>query len=132
MNKKKNTSKKHNLSLFPQLLFEPGQNFGKRYTIIEEIGHGGMSIVYKVIDKNVADQQNKEQNEIIAIKMMRPDKLNFPGALDILKHEVRLGRTITHKNVIRIHDLDEINGIKYIKMAYINGLNLNKVIKLVK
>ena len=45
------------------------------------------------------------------------------------KQELVLARQVTHKNVVRIHDLGEINGIKYITMPYLEGSDLATVLK---
>src|SRR5438034_7279375 len=45
------------------------------------------------------------------------------------KRELLLARQVTHKNVVRIHDLGEIDGIKYITMAYVNGADLATLIR---
>ena len=45
------------------------------------------------------------------------------------KQELLLARQVTHKNVVRIHDLGEINGIKYITMPYIEGADLATVLR---
>ena len=45
------------------------------------------------------------------------------------KRELLLARQVTHKNVVRIHDLGEIDGIKYITMPYIEGSDLATILK---
>jgi serine/threonine protein kinase/tetratricopeptide (TPR) repeat protein len=100
-------------------ILEPGQTFGSRYHIIRELGVGGMGAVYQAWDA--------ELGVAVAIKVIRPDILD-PGAASELqrrfKRELLLARQVTHKNVVRIHDLGEIQGIKYITMSYVEGSDL--------
>jgi eukaryotic-like serine/threonine-protein kinase len=64
----------------------------------------------------------------LALKVIRPEVSGDPEAAhDIerrFKRELLLARQVTHKNVVRIHDLGEIDGIKYITMPYIQGADL--------
>jgi serine/threonine protein kinase/tetratricopeptide (TPR) repeat protein len=101
--------------------FSPGQYFGKRYQIIEEIGRGGMGRVYKALDK--------ELNRTVALKMIKPEISSHPGIVERFKREIKLASQITHENVCRIHDLGEVKGIKYISMEYIKGNNLKEFIQ---
>ena len=96
--------------------FRPGQHFGTRYQIVEMIGRGGMGVVYKAIDKEI--------NRIVALKMIRPELSRDPAMLEQFKRELILAREISHEHVIRIHDLGEEGGIRYISMKYIDGTNL--------
>jgi len=96
----------------------PGQDFGQRYTIIGEIGRGGMGYVYKALDK--------ELNQVVALKIIRPDLSSEPTIVERFKRELILAREISHENVIRIHDIGEESGIKYLSMSYIEGINLKK------
>ena len=61
----------------------------------------------------------------VAIKVIRPEVLQDPTAAREIerrfKRELLLARQVTHKNVVRIHDLGEIDGIKYITMPYVEG-----------
>jgi TolB-like protein len=100
--------------------FTPGQHFGQRYQIVEEIGRGGMGVVYKAIDM--------ELNRIVALKMIKPDLGGDPGVVEQFKNELLLAREVTHENVIRIHDLGEADGIRYISMKYIDGSNLSDLL----
>ena len=101
--------------------FVHGQDFGTRYRIIEEIGRGGMGRVYKAYDK--------ELNKVVALKMIRPEHFANPEAVKLFKKELLLAQEVTNKNVIRIHDIGEANGIKYISMPFIEGLTLKDYIR---
>jgi len=102
-----------------------GQVFGTRYHIIKLLGVGGMGAVYQAWDQELA--------VAVAIKVIRPEVMADPtAAADIerrFKRELLLARQVTHKNVVRIHDLGEIDGIKYITMAYVNGADLATLIR---
>ena len=105
--------------------FAEGDAFGARYRIDRLIGKGGMGAVYEVWDA-VLDVK-------VALKVIHPDHLADPVAARRLerrfKRELLLGRRVTHKNVVRIHDIGEILGIKYITMPFIEGDDLSTVMK---
>ena len=65
--------------------------------------------------------------------MIRPEVMADPTAAAEIerrfKRELLLARQVTHKNVVRIHDLGEIDGIKYITMPYVDGADLATVLK---
>jgi eukaryotic-like serine/threonine-protein kinase len=104
---------------------EPGTAFSGRYHIIRLLGTGGMGAVYQAWDD--------ELGEAVAIKVIRPEVTDDPAvARDIerrFKRELVTARQVTHRNVVRIHDLGEIDGIKYITMPYINGADLATILK---
>lgn len=96
--------------------FKPGQVFDRRYRIIEEIGRGGMGCVFKAEDT--------ELDITVALKIIRPHLSSNPRFIEQFKKEMLLARAISHENVIRIFDLGEAPGVKYISMEYIKGENL--------
>ena len=104
---------------------EPGQTFGSRYHIIRALGVGGMGAVYQAWDA--------ELGIAVAIKVIRPDVMADPvAAAEVerrFKRELLLARQVTHKNVVRIHDLGEIDGVKYITMSYVEGSDLASILK---
>ncbi len=104
-----------------QFGFNPGDLFGSRYQIIEEIGQGGMGKVFKAKDL--------ELDEVVALKMIRPELGSSADMIARFKRELQLAREINHENVIRIHDLGEIDGIKFISMKYIQGQTLTEIIQ---
>ncbi|MEX2182477.1 MAG: protein kinase [Gemmatimonadaceae bacterium] len=101
----------------------PGSRFAGRYEVKEILGEGGMGTVFKAVDT--------ELGEVIAIKTLKGDFLDQdPTALERFKSEIRLARRISHRNVVRTHDLGESGGIYYITMEYVEGRSLRDLIKL--
>jgi len=102
-----------------------GQLFGTRYRIISLLGMGGMGAVYQAWDA--------ELDVVVALKVIRPEAISDPEETRAIerrfKQELLLARQVTHKNVVRIHDLGEIDGIKYITMSYMDGEDLSTVLK---
>lgn len=103
------------------LSFAPGEHFGDRYQIIEEIGQGGMGKVFKARDT--------ELDITVALKMIKPHLSVDPQIVARFKRELLLAREILHEHVIRIHDLGEVAGVKYISMNYIQGNSLQEIIQ---
>jgi len=102
-----------------------GQAFGPRYHVIKALGAGGMGAVYQAWDE--------ELGVAVALKVIRPDlgtdDASAAEAERRFKRELLLARQVTHKNVVRIHDLGEVDGIKYITMPYVEGRDLAAVLK---
>src|SRR5437867_4169342 len=101
-----------------------GQSFGPRYHIIKVLGVGGMGAVYQAWDA--------ELNVGVALKVIRTDATHRSASAEAQKRfklELLLARQVTHKNVVRIHDLGEIDGTKYITMPYVQGDDLGTVLR---
>ena len=92
-----------------------------RYQVLSELGRGGMGIVYQAYDKQLKEQ--------VAIKLLSPLLSTDTEALERLTREVSLARRVTHPNVIRIHDIAEVNGLHYVSMEYFGGTNLKQHLK---
>jgi tetratricopeptide (TPR) repeat protein/tRNA A-37 threonylcarbamoyl transferase component Bud32 len=69
----------------------------------------------------------------VAIKIIRPEIMADPRTAEEVgrrfKRELLLARQVTHRNVVRIHDLGEIDGIKYITMSFVDGIDLATLLK---
>ncbi len=100
---------------------QPGAVLGGRYEILEMLGEGGMGAVYKARDTAV--------DRLIALKLIRPDLAGNPAILQRFKQELVLARQVTHRNVIRIYDLGEADGLKFITMEYIEGQDLRSLLR---
>jgi len=99
-----------------QPTLEPGMFLAERYEIVQILGQGGMGAVYKATDV--------ELNRTIAVKVIRPDLARDKAIVDRFKQELLLAHQVTHRNVIRIYDLSEADGMKFITMEYVEGENL--------
>ena len=103
-------------------VLEPGRIFAVRYEIKGVLGAGGMGMVYKANDT--------ELGETVAIKTLKPDMIaRDSSALDRFKSEIRLARKISHRNVVRTHDLGESGGLYYITMEYVEGKSLKELVR---
>jgi eukaryotic-like serine/threonine-protein kinase len=102
-------------------LLRPGSVFANRYEIIKILGEGGMGAVYKARDLELERE--------LALKVVRPELSNNPEILQRFKQELILARQVTDRNIIRIFDLGEAAGIKFITMEYVEGQNLHQLLK---
>jgi eukaryotic-like serine/threonine-protein kinase len=100
---------------------EPGDVLGGRYEIVSLLGEGGMGAVYKARDR--------ELDRPVALKLIRPELASNPSILARFKQELLLSRQVTHKNVIRIFDLGDADGVKFITMEFVEGEDLRALIR---
>src|SRR5215813_14924817 len=99
---------------------EPGTVLAGRYQIVDLLGVGGMGAVYRAFDRQLT--------RIVALKTILPEMASTPTALKRLKQEVLLAQSIVHKNVVRIFDIGEDEGTKFITMDFIEGADLKTLI----
>ena len=99
----------------------PGTMVGTRYRIESLLGQGGMGAVYKAHDS--------ELNRTVALKLVRPGLAEELETMQRFKQELLLASRISHKNILRIHDLGDWNGTKFITMAYVEGADLASLIQ---
>ena len=100
---------------------EPGMDFGPRFRIEQLLGAGGMGKVYKAFDK--------ELSRTVALKTLLPELVSDHLLTQRFKQELLLASKISHRNILRIHDLSEVDGVKFISMAFIEGKDLNQLLK---
>jgi hypothetical protein len=105
-------------SQMPTTFINVSSALESRYEILKELGRGGMGIVFQAYDKQLKEQ--------VAIKILSPLLGNDADALERLKREVSAARHVTHPNVIRIHDIFEMNGLHFVSMEYFDGTNLKE------
>ena len=100
----------------------PGTTFAGRYRICDELGRGGMGRVYKAIDREIS--------EAVALKILNPEFGFDEKMIERFRNELKLARRISHKNVCRIYDLGNAEGIYFLSMEYIPGDNLKSIIRM--
>src|SRR5271165_6556230 len=101
-------------------VLEVGTVLGGRYEIQKLLGMGGMGAVYKAHDLEV--------DRTVGLKVIRPDLAGNPAILARFKQELVLARQVTHRNIIRIYDLNEADGVKFITMEFIEGEDLRNIL----
>ncbi len=101
--------------------FTRGTTFAGRYEIIESLGTGGMGKVYRAYDNKIKEE--------IALKLLRPEIATNKKTIERFSNEIRLSRKITHRNVCRMHDLNEHQELQYITMEYVPGEDLKSFIR---
>jgi len=99
----------------------PGQRFGDRYTLVEEIGAGGMGQVYKAIDGSLG--------KTVALKLVRARSGPHEQTSERFRRELTLAQEVTHPNVCRVYDLGEIEGTLFISMEFVEGQSLDDLIQ---
>ena len=102
-------------------VLQMGDVLGGRYEILQLLGEGGMGSVYKAMDR--------ELNRPVALKLIRPQLAANPSILARFKQELLLAHQVTHKNVIRIYDLGDADGVKFISMEFVDGADLRTLIR---
>jgi tetratricopeptide (TPR) repeat protein/predicted Ser/Thr protein kinase len=110
----------HASDLNSQTLLRPGTVLGRRYEIQQILGEGGMGAVYRARDREVT--------RMVALKVIRPELTGNSAILDRFKQELVLSHQVTHKNVVRIYDMGDADGVKFITMEYIEGQDLRSLI----
>ncbi|HEV7502312.1 MAG TPA: serine/threonine-protein kinase, partial [Vicinamibacteria bacterium] len=91
-----------------------------RYEVRERLGAGGMGVVYKAHDRLL--------DEIVALKVLRRDITGSDEMARRFLGEIRLARAVSHRNVCRIHDYGEEGGLRYVSMAYVEGVDLGRLL----
>ncbi|HYN84396.1 MAG TPA: protein kinase [Pyrinomonadaceae bacterium] len=101
--------------------FVPGTILAERYRIVGLLGRGGMGEVYRAEDLKL--------EQPVALKLL-PEQLSADAvALARFHREVRIARQISHRNVCRVYDIGEAEGLHFLSMEYIRGEELSSVIK---
>ena len=101
--------------------FEPGSSFNTRYRIESLLGQGGMGAVYKAYDTELGRR--------VALKLMRPELAASSETMQRFKQELLLASKISHNNILRIYDLGDSDGTKFITMAFVEGSDLASLIE---
>jgi len=104
---------------FSEGKLQAGTVLADRYEILQQLGEGGMGAVYKVRDR--------ELDRFVAVKVIRPGLAQSTEVLNRFKQELIIARQVTHRNVSRIYDLAEGDGVKFITMEFVEGQSLASV-----
>lgn len=102
-------------------MFEQGMIIQNRYEIIEEVGSGGMSIVYKAKDHVL--------NRFVAMKVLKPEFSDDKSFVNKFRIEAQSAAGLSHPNIVNVFDVGEENGFYYIVMELVEGITLKEYIQ---
>src|SRR3954462_10272455 len=104
-----------------QLLQGRGQELllGSHF-LLERLGEGGMGQVFKA--------KNWKLGRIVALKLIRKERLDNPDAIRRFEREVRSAAALSHPNIVLAHDADQIGGTHLLVMEYVEGTDLAKLV----
>jgi TolB-like protein/Tfp pilus assembly protein PilF/predicted Ser/Thr protein kinase len=98
-----------------------GSVFAGRYQIVEELGRGGMGVVYKAIDNKL--------KRTVALKFLPSEWTHDLRAKERFVREAQAAAALDHPNICTVHEIDEAEGRMFISMAYVEGESLKKRIE---
>ena len=90
------------------------------FRILAPIGHGGMGIVYRAVQESLGRE--------VALKLIRPDQLFFPGARERFRREVELVARMQHPGIVPIHAVGNDGGVPFFAMELVHGATLADVV----
>ncbi len=98
-----------------------GMMIGDRYEILDKIGTGGMSDVYKAKDHKL--------NRSVAVKVLKQEFNENTGFVSKFKTEAQAAAGLSHPNIVGVYDVGEEDGIYYIVMELVEGITLKNYIE---
>ena len=102
------------------MMLEVGKTIAQRYEIIEQIGAGGMSVVYRAIDKKL--------HRNVTFKVLRDEFVTDEKFVNRFDIEARAIASLNHANIVNVYDVGSEDSINYIVMEYIHGKTLKELI----
>lgn len=90
------------------------------YVLLERLGRGGIGQVYKA--------RHALMDRLVALKVLRADVLEQPGALDRFRREIQAAARLTHPNVVLAHDANQVGDRLFLVMEYIAGIDLARLL----
>jgi len=101
--------------------FLPGTLLAERYRIVGLLGRGGMGEVYRADDLKLGQP--------VALKFLPESLEQDASRMSRLLNEVRLARQVSHPNVCRVYDIDELSGSHFMAMEYVDGEDLSSLLR---
>jgi hypothetical protein len=110
--------------------FGPGTVIKERFLLKEQIGSGGMGVVYSAIDRRKTEA--RDPNPLVAIKILGADFARHPKSLIALQREARKAQELAHPNVVTVFDFDREGDAVYMTMELLQGRSLDGFVREVR
>ncbi|MCD9023262.1 Stk1 family PASTA domain-containing Ser/Thr kinase [Cohnella silvisoli] len=98
-----------------------GHTLSGRYELLARVGGGGMALVYKAKDLLL--------NRFVAVKILRQQFTHDEDFVKRFRREAQAAASLSHPNIVSIYDVGQVEDTHYIVMEYIDGANLNEIIR---
>ncbi|GIW80574.1 MAG: hypothetical protein KatS3mg105_2381 [Gemmatales bacterium] len=92
-----------------------------QYHLLERLGEGGMGQVFKA--------RHQRLDRIVALKVIRPERLSHPAAVSRFHREIRAAAQLSHPNIVMAFDADQVGQTHFFAMEYVPGKDLAKIVK---
>ncbi len=97
----------------------PGRILASRFELRRLLGRGGMGQVWLAADSELQDQ--------VAVKILEPSLAADAAMLELLRQECRQARRLVHRNIVRIYDVHNAEGLAFISMEFVEGGELGQL-----
>jgi serine/threonine protein kinase len=111
----------------PMQPMEIGHVLRDRYVLESRLGSGGMGTVYKAVDRFRCDLPESERH--VAIKILHEDLHSRPEVLTNLRREFYCAQTLSHKNIVRVYELDRDGDVAFFTMELLEGKTLRAMMQ---
>jgi serine/threonine protein kinase len=105
----------------------PGSVVKDRFVLEEELGRGGMGIVFKARD--LRKEEAQDRNPWVALKLLNDEFRRHPESLKALQRESRKAQHLAHANVVTVYDFDRDGGNVFMVMELLQGQSLDRIIR---
>lgn len=111
----------------PRLRPEPGMEIKERFVLERCLAQGGMGTVFCALD--LRKQEAQDSDPYVAIKFLNDELEAEPDAVVGLEREARRAQSLTHPNIVNIHDFDRDGVVVFVTMEMLDGENLYQIIE---
>src|SRR6185312_12459404 len=98
-----------------------------RFVLEEELGRGGMGIVFKARD--LRKEEAQDRNPYVALKVLNEEFKRHPESLKALQRESRKAQHLAHPNVVTVYDFDRDGANVFMVMELLEGRSLDRLIR---
>jgi non-specific serine/threonine protein kinase len=105
----------------------PGDTVKERFVLVDEIGRGGMGVVFRARD--LRKEEAQDRNPFVALKVLGEDFKRHPESLKALQREARKAQNLAHPNIVTVFDFDRDGPNVYIVMELLEGEPLDRYIR---